>query len=111
VEKTASIAEKFSPPRLARPSLPPLTMMPRLLAIVLLLLSMAMLIPIITAALGLIRGAEVAPITWAVPLAILATGAFLTWLLTRRQVALQLYLLAFSLWVVTAGYFFVKYVM
>jgi hypothetical protein len=86
-------------------------MMPRLLAIVLLLLSVAMLIPIISAGTGLIRGSEVAPMTWGVPLAILATGSFLTWLLTRRQVALQLYLLAFSLWVVTAGYFFVKYVM
>ena len=86
-------------------------MLPRLLAIVLLLLSMAMLIPIISAGFGLIRGEEVATTAWGIPLVILATGAFLTWLLTRRQVALQLYLLAFSLWVLTAGYFFAKYVM
>jgi hypothetical protein len=86
-------------------------MMPRVLAIVILLLSVAMLIPIVTAGFGLMRGTEVASTAWGIPLVILATGAFLTWLLTRRQVALQLYLLAFSLWVVTAGYFFVKYVM
>ena len=110
MEKTGSIAEKFSRSGWPVPRFPSPAMLPRLLAIVLLLLSMAMLVPIINAGVGLMRGGEVPTTAWGIPLVILATGAFLTWLLTRRQVALQLYLLAFSLLVVTAAYFFVKYV-
>ena len=84
--------------------------MTRMIAIVILLMSMAMLVPVVSAGLGLARGREVETAAWAVPMAILAMGAFLTWLLTRKSVSLQLYLLAFSLWVVTAGFVFVRFV-
>jgi len=34
----------------------------------------------------------------------------LTWLLSRRHIAMQLYLTAFALWLLTAGYFFTRIV-
>ncbi len=86
-------------------------MLPRILAVILLLISLVMLVPIGSAATAMARGADVPPAIWGVPLAILATGAALTWILSRTQVSLNLYLAAFALWVVTAGYFFVRFVM
>lgn len=88
----------------------PESFLPRLLAIVLLLISLAMVVPIGRAVLDLAGGAHVAASRWAVPLAILGTGSILSWLLTRKQVSLQLYLSAFALWLLTAGYFFVTQV-
>lgn len=85
-------------------------MLPRLLAIVLLLVSLATFGPLIAAAILLARGRAVVPLVWWAPLLILATGAALIWLLSRRQIAFQLYLAAFALWLLTAGYFFTKIV-
>ena len=84
-------------------------MLPRLLAIVLLLVSLATFGPLIAAAILLARGRAVAPLVWWAPLLILATGAMLTWLLSR-QISLRLFLAAFALWLLTAGYFFTKIV-
>lgn len=83
-------------------------MLPRLLAVVLLLVSLATFGPLLAGAILLARGQEVAPLVWWAPLAILATGAMLIWLLSRRQMALGLYLAAFALWLLTAGYFFAR---
>ena len=85
-------------------------MLPRLLAVVLLLISLATFAPLVAAAILLARGRDVAPLMWWAPLLILATGAALTWLLSRRQIAFSLYLTAFSLWLLTAGYFFTRIV-
>ena len=82
-------------------------LIPRLLATVLLLICIAMIWPIASAVMAIAHGAQVAPAKWAVPLTILATGAVMSWLLTRKAVSLQLYIAAFALWVITAGYFFV----
>ena len=80
---------------------------PRLLATILLIICIAMLWPIASAVIAIAGGAHVAPAKWAVPITILATGAIMSWLLTRKSVSLQLYVAAFALWVITAGYFFV----
>jgi hypothetical protein len=80
---------------------------PRLLATILLLTCIAMLWPIVSAVIAISGGAAVPTAKWAVPLTILATGAIMSWLLTRKAVSLQLYIAAFALWVITAGYFFV----
>ena len=85
-------------------------MLPRLLAVILLLVSLATFGPLVAAAILLARGRDVAPLVWWAPLLILATGALLTWLLSRRQIALRLFLAAFSLWLLTAGYFFMRIV-
>lgn len=82
------------------------TFLARVLAITLLVINVAMLAPIGSAVVQLASGAQVAPVRWLVPLAILGTGAVMIWLLARKSVSLQLYLAAFALWVLTAGYFF-----
>lgn len=81
-------------------------LLPKVLSIVLLLISIAMLVPLGIAVIHMGRGTAVPTMQWVVPLAILATAAVMMWLLTRRSVPIQLYVVAFSLWLVTAGYFF-----
>jgi ABC-type multidrug transport system permease subunit len=83
------------------------TTVPRALATILLIVSLAMLIPIASAVLGLMRGEAVASSAWAVPLVILATGLALMSFLPRMQsYGAQLYVAAFALWLLAAGYFF-----
>ena len=66
-----------------------------------------MLIPIGSAVIGLMRGEAVASSAWAVPLVILATGLALMSFLPRMQsYGAQLYVAAFALWLLAAGYFF-----
>lgn len=81
------------------------TKLPRLLATILLLVSLLMFMMLIDITLVLARGGNVPLRSWAFPLTILAAGAVLMWLLTRRGLALQLYLVAFSLWLLTTGYY------
>jgi hypothetical protein len=81
--------------------------LPRLLSIILLVISLAMLVPIGSTVLAIAGGAPVPPAKWLVPLLILGTGAVMTWMLTRKTIPMQLYIAAFALWVITAGYFFV----
>ena len=79
--------------------------LPRLIAMLILLGSIAMLAPLGLAVIRLLRGNEpVATAAWLTPLTILALGSILIWLLSRRPAALQLYLAAFALWLITAGY-------
>ncbi len=78
----------------------------KLISIVLLVISLAMLIPLGLAVYRIAHGLAVPPAHWFVPLAILASAAVMMWMLTRKAVSLNLYLMAFSLWLVTAGYFF-----
>ncbi len=80
---------------------------PRLLATILLLISLAMLVPIVSAVIAMSGGAHVPAAKWLVPLLILGTGAVMTWMLTRKTIPMQLYVAAFALWVITATYFFV----
>ena len=80
--------------------------LPRLLATILLLISLAMLVPIGSAVIALAGGTPVPPAKWLIPLLILATGAIMTWMLSRKTIPMQLYIAAFALWVITAGYFF-----
>jgi len=80
--------------------------LPKLLSIILLVISLTMLVPLGLSAYRIASGTPVPAMHWFVPLAILATAAVMMWLLTRKSVSLQLYLMAFSLWLVTAGYFF-----
>jgi hypothetical protein len=82
------------------------TTLPRALATVLLLVSLAMLIPIGAAVMGLMRGEAVASSAWTTPLVILATGLALMSFLPRMQASgSQLYVAAFALWLLAAGYF------
>jgi hypothetical protein len=80
--------------------------LPRILATVLLLVSLAMIAPLGIAVAGLVRGQDVARSALFVPLIFLATGSALTWLLARKTLAQQLFLAALALWVLTAGYYF-----
>jgi hypothetical protein len=84
-------------------------MFPRVLAVILLVTSVLMLAPIGAAVIEIARGEEVAVHTWAVPMVILAIGTFLTSLLSRRQISFHLYLAAFALWILTAGYFVFRF--
>lgn len=85
--------------------------LPRLLATILLIVSLVMLVPIGSAVMTMAGGAHVPPAKWLVPILILGTGAIMTWMLTRRMVPMQLYIAAFALWVITAGYFFMTHVL
>lgn len=80
--------------------------LPKLLSIILLVISLAMLFPIGLSVYRIASGVTVPATHWLVPLTILATASIMMWLLTRKSVSLQLYLMAFSLWLITAGYFF-----
>ena len=83
------------------------TTIPRALATIVLLVSLAMLIPIGAAVMGLVRGDEVASATWAIPMVILATGLALMSFLPRMQAfGSPLYGAALALWLLAAGYFF-----
>ena len=82
------------------------TTVPRTLATVVLLVSLSMLIPLGVAVSRLIRGTPVPSSAWAVPLVILATGFALMAFLPRLQATgVHLYLMAFALWILAAGYF------
>ena len=82
------------------------TFVPKLLSIILLLFSVALLWPLGSAVLAIASGSPVPPRHWLYPLLILGTGAIMTWMLTRKTIPMRLYVVAFALWVVTAGYFF-----
>lgn len=79
--------------------------LPRTLAAILLLVSLAMLVPLAFAVTGMLRGETIASSAWLFPLVILATGTALIYLLARKSVGLQLYAAAFALWMLAAGYF------
>ena len=81
------------------------TTVPRLLALVLLLGSLAMLVPLVRAVMAMAREEAVPVTAWAVPLVILATGSALSYVLSRRGVGLQLFIPAMALWLLAAGYF------
>jgi hypothetical protein len=83
------------------------TTIPRALATIVLLVSMAMLIPLGGAVIELMRGDAVASSAWAIPLVILATGLALMSFLPRMQAfGTPLYGAALALWLLAAGYFF-----
>jgi hypothetical protein len=82
------------------------TTIPRTLATILLVVSLIMLVPLGTAVSQMLRGNPVASSAWTVPLVILATGLALISFLPRMQTfGSQLYLSAFALWILAAGYF------
>ena len=81
-------------------------LVPKVLSIVVLLISIAMIVLLSSTVIAMWSGSAVSPIRWAVPLGILATGAVMSWMLTRKTIPLQLYVVAFALWVLTAGYCF-----
>ena len=78
-----------------------------MLATIVLIGSLAMLIPLSTSVAALLRGQAVASSSWTFPLVILATGLALISFLPRMQAfGSRLYLSAFALWILVAGYFF-----
>ena len=83
-------------------------LLPRLVAAVVAIVSLAMFLPLIRAAQTLVRDGTAPMPLWLAPLLLLATGALLTHLLTRRQVSPWLVVVAFALWLVTAGYFLTR---
>jgi len=87
----------------------PETVLPRTLAIIVLLASLAMLVPLTRVILIVFRNGSVTPAMWLAPLLILATGLVLLVALGRRTSVPPLYLMAFALWVVTAGYVLVSF--
>lgn len=86
------------------------TLLPRTLAIVLLVISLSMLVPLAKAVIAVIHGATPIVAMWLAPLLILATGLALLMALGRRTVIPPLYLMALALWVITAGYFLARLV-
>jgi hypothetical protein len=84
--------------------------LPRFLAMILLLVSIAMVIPIGASAIRIVQGQKVDALALSVPMVIMAVAAFLTWLLSRKQMPISLFLMAFVLWLLTAGYYFVRFV-
>lgn len=85
------------------------TTIPRTLAVILLVISLTMLIPIGAAVSQMLRGNSVASSAWTIPLVILATGFALISFLPRMQTfGTQVYLLAFALWILAAGYFLIS---
>jgi hypothetical protein len=80
------------------------SVMPRILATILLLVSLAMFVLLGSAAVNLRSGHAVPSTAWTFPLTILGTGALLMWLLLRRQVSMRLYVAAFALWLLAAGF-------
>ena len=82
--------------------------LPRLLATILLLVSLLMFVTLVDVTVTVARGGSVPPRTWLFPMTILAAGTVLTWLLTRKGIPLRLYLVAFVLWLITTGYYFSK---
>lgn len=84
------------------------TVVPRVIALVLLLGSVSMVVPLAFAVVALVHGAAIPAIRWLFPLALLAVGSALTWLLSRKQIPLQLFLLAFALWLAAAGAYWVS---
>ena len=80
--------------------------LPRTLATILLLVSLTMLIPLGGAVAAMLRGQPVASSAWTIPLVILATGfALISFLPKMQTFGSQLYVSAFALWVLAAGYF------
>ena len=82
------------------------TTIPRVLAVILLVVSLAMTIPLTRAVAAIFQGKEVASSAWLIPLVLLATGFGLIWFLGKKQIAMPLYTIAFALWLVAAGYYF-----
>lgn len=82
------------------------TVLPRILAIILLLVSLAMLVPLGIAVVRLMHNQPVSHNSWLIPLVFLATGSALTAVLARHPAGFRLYAMAFVLWVVTAGVYF-----
>ncbi len=83
------------------------TLLPRTLAVVVLLISLSMLVPLAKAVIAVLHGAAPILAMWLAPLLILATGLALLMALRRMS---PLYLMALALWVITAGYFLVRLV-
>jgi len=86
------------------------TLLPRTLAVIVLLISLSMLVPLTKAVLAVIHGATPILAMWLAPLLILATGLALLIVLGRRTLIPPLYLMALALWVITAGYFLMRLV-
>ena len=86
------------------------TLLPRTLAVIVLLICLSMLVPLTKAVLAVIHGATPILAMWLAPLLILATGLALLIVLGRRTLIPPLYLMALALWVITAGYFLVRLV-
>jgi hypothetical protein len=85
------------------------TLLPRTLAVIVMLVSLSMLVPLAKAVIAVVHGAVPIIAMWLAPLLILATGLALLLTLGRRAVV-PLYLMALALWVITAGYFLVRLV-
>ena len=86
------------------------TLLPRTLAVVVLLTSIAMIVPLAKAVIAVYRGATPVLAMWLAPLIILATGLALLIALGRRTVITPLFLMALALWLITAGYFLARLV-
>ena len=84
--------------------------LPRLLATLILLITLSMFVPLVFAIVALVHGAAIPPARWMFPLGIIAAGAVLMSLLSRKQVPLQLYITAFALWLLTAAYYWSQFV-
>ena len=80
--------------------------LPRLFAALLLLVSLSMLVPLGMAVWRMLHDVPVTSASWAVPLVMLATGAALMYLTSRKVFGAQLFLVAMALWLLAAGYFF-----
>jgi len=85
--------------------------LPRVLAILILLVTLSMFVPLTFAIVQLVHGAHLPAQSWMFPLGIIAAGAVLISILSRKQVPLQLYVFAFALWLLTAAYYWSRIVL
>ena len=88
-----------------------LLLMPRMLSILILLVTLSMLVPLTFAVIALVHGAHLPMQSWLFPLCIIAAGAVLISFLSRRQIPLQVYIFAFALWLITAAYYWSRIIL
>ncbi len=82
------------------------TFLPRVLAAALLLVSVSIFGALAYVTVAMARGAAVSPRAWIFPMTILAVGAVLMWLLSRKRFPMPLYLSTFTLWLLTTAFYF-----
>jgi hypothetical protein len=82
--------------------------MARFLSILIVLVTLSLFVPLVFAAVAMLHGTHLPMRSWLFPLCLIAAGAVLITILSKRQIPMQLYLFAFALWLLTAGYYWMQ---
>jgi len=82
--------------------------MARFLSILIVLITLSLFVPLVFALIAMLHGTHLPMRSWLFPLCLIAAGAVLISVLSKRQIPMQLYLFAFALWLLTAGYYWMQ---